>query len=313
MALRFTLRQLEYLVVVGDCGSIAQAAERLAVSSPTISAAIAQIEAEFGLTLFVRRHAQGLSLTQAGRQVAAQARSVLAEAGRLVNLTAQISGMVRGPLHAGCLLTFAQIVLPSLRRSFCDRYPDVIFQQSERNQSDLFQGLRDGTLDVALTYDLDIPTDLRFDALAVLPPCAVLSPEHPLARHASVTAADLAPHPMVLLDLPTSVDYFRAFFAAEGLQPVITERTRDLTVMHGLVANGFGYSIANIRPASDRAADGKPLVYVPLSGKVRPLRMGLLLPGGAGLSLTVQAFVDHAKANVSPEMTPGLRPPVDGG
>jgi DNA-binding transcriptional LysR family regulator len=303
---------MEYLVAVGDCGSVAQAAERLNVSSPTISAAISQIEAEFGLTLFVRRHAQGLSLTQAGRQVAAQARAVLAEAGRLVDLAGQIAGIVRGPLHAGCLLTFAQIVLPGLRRSFCDRYPEVTFQQSERHQSDLFDGLRDGTLDVALTYDLDIPSDLLFEPLAVLPPCAVLAPDHPLAGHASVTAADLAPHPMVLLDLPMSAGYFRAFFTAEGLAPAIAERTRDLTVMHGLVANGFGYSIANIRPASDRAADGRPLVYVPLSGKVRPLRMGLVLPGGAGLSLTVQAFVDHAKANVSPEVTPGLHPPAGG-
>ena len=312
MALRFTLRQLEYLVVVGDLGSIAQAADRLNVSSPTISTAIAQVEAAFGLTLFVRRHAQGLSLTQAGRQVAAQARSILAEAGRLVDLAAQIAGMVRGPLHAGCLLTFAQIVLPGLRRSFCDRYPEVSFHQSECHQSDLFQGLRDGTLDLALTYDLDIPSDLRFESLAVLPPCAVLSPDHPLAGLASVTATDLAPHPMVLLDLPVSVNYFRSFFAAEGVQPRIAERTRDLTVMHGLVANGFGYSIANIRPASDRAADGRPLVYVPLQGKVPPLRMGLVLPGGAGLSLTVQAFVDHARVTVLSGVTPGLRSPAAG-
>jgi len=109
-----------------------------------------------------------------------------------------------------------------------------------------------------------------------------------------------------------SAVYLSAIFAAEGLQPLIAERTRDLTVMHGLVANGFGYSIANIRPASDRAADGRPLVYVPLSGNVRPLRMGLLLKGGAGVPLTVQAFVDHAKATVSPEATPGLRAPVGG-
>ena len=309
MPLRFTLRQLEYLVAVGETGSIARAAARLAVSSPTISTAIAQIEAEFGLTLFVRRHAQGLSLTQAGRQVATQARVVLSEAGRLVDLTAQIAGTVRGPLSVGCLLTFAQIVLPGLRRSFCDRYPDVIFHQSERDQSDLFAALRDGTLDVALSYDMDIPADLRFEPLAVLPPCAVLSPRHPLAGRAQVTASDLAPYPMVLLDLPMSADYFRSFFTAEGLQPRIAERTRDLTVMHGLVANGFGYSIANIRPASDQAADGRPLIYLPLSGQVRPLRMGLLLPGGAGLSLTVQAFVDHARTAVSPGLTPGLRPP----
>ena len=44
MPLRFTLRQLEYLVAVGEAGSIAVAAERVNVSSPSISAAIVQLE-----------------------------------------------------------------------------------------------------------------------------------------------------------------------------------------------------------------------------------------------------------------------------
>ena len=66
MPLRFTLRQLEYFVAVGEEGSIAAASETLNVSSPSISAAIAQLEAEFGLPLFVRKHARGLSLTPRG-------------------------------------------------------------------------------------------------------------------------------------------------------------------------------------------------------------------------------------------------------
>ena len=56
MALRFTFRQLEYLVAVGEAGSIAAAAARINVSSPSISAAIAQLEAEFGVQIFIRHH-----------------------------------------------------------------------------------------------------------------------------------------------------------------------------------------------------------------------------------------------------------------
>ena len=40
MAMRFTLRQIEYFVAVGELGSIALAAERLHISSPSISTAI---------------------------------------------------------------------------------------------------------------------------------------------------------------------------------------------------------------------------------------------------------------------------------
>ena len=68
MALRFTLRQLEYFIAVGDAGSITQAAAKVNVSPPSISTAISQLEDEFGLSLFVRKHAHGLSLTPAERR-----------------------------------------------------------------------------------------------------------------------------------------------------------------------------------------------------------------------------------------------------
>ena len=44
--LRYTFRQLEYFVAVGETGSIARASERINVSSPSISSAISQLEAE---------------------------------------------------------------------------------------------------------------------------------------------------------------------------------------------------------------------------------------------------------------------------
>jgi DNA-binding transcriptional LysR family regulator len=293
-------------VTVGETGSIAAAAERLHVSSPSISVAISQIEAEFGLALFTRRHAQGLSLTPGGRQLVDQARKVLAEAGGLVTLAGDIAQRIGGPLSVGCLLTFAQVVLPQIRRSFCTAHPAVEFRQSERNQAEIFDGLRSAELDVALTYDLDIPGDIRFLPLVSLLPYALMEADHPLAARTEVGLCDLAPHPMVLLDLPLSGDYFLSLFAAQGLRPSIAERTRDMGVMRSMVANGFGYSIANIRPESDFAPDGRRLAHVPIADPVRPLWLGLALAEGAGLSLTVRAFLDHARAAITQETAPGL-------
>ena len=306
MALRFTLRQLEYLVAVADCGSVALAAQRVNVSSPSISAAIARLEREFGLQLFIRRHAQGLSLTEGGRQFTGTARSVLATAGRLSDHAADIAGRVAGVLSIGCLLTFAQVVLPQLRRSFANRYPEVSFQQYEHDQAALFDGLRMARFDAALTYDLQIPPDLHFLPLVALAPYALLPETHALAHRAAVSPQDLAPHPMVLLDLPYSADYFLSFFDAAGLTPLIAERTRDMGVMRALVANGFGYSIANIRLGSDRAPDGKKLVFVPLTGPVRPMQIGLLVPRGAQPRRVATAFIDHCRAAVTAEALPGL-------
>ena len=103
-----------------------------------------------------------------------------------------------------------------------------------------------------------------------------------------------------------SADYFLSFFNHAGVRPVIAERTRDMAVMRSMVANGFGYSIANIRPLSDRAPDGRKLIYVPLTGASRPLKLGLVMSEGSNLSLTVRAFVDHCRKEITSESTPGL-------
>lgn len=312
MPLRFTLRQLEYLVAVGDCGSIALAADRLNVSSPSISTSIAQLEAEFGFPIFVRKHAQGMSLTRDGRIFLAEALAVLNSAHRLNDLANDITGRVRGTFKVGCLLTFAQIVLPQLRRSFVERYPEVEFLQTEEHQMALIELLRTAAIDIALTYDLSIPADLEFVELVSLAPYAVMPETHPLAHCESVSAVELAPHPMVLLDLPLSADYFLSFFANAGVSPNIVERTRDLPIMQSLVANGFGYSIANIRPVTDRAPDGRKLHFVPLTGPVRPMRMGLLHAGGGASFSKVRAFIAHCRESLSDAFVPGLRVTQDG-
>ncbi len=304
--LRYTLRQLEYFVAVGEAGSIARASERINVSSPSISAAITQLEQEFGLPLFVRQHAQGLSLTQAGRQMLEQARIVLREAGAMMDIAGDIAGTVRGPMAVGCLVTFAQIVLPSLRRGFEAAYPDVRLRQLELNQLEIFSALRRSEIDVALTYDLALPADLRFEPLLSLPPFALVDETHPLAGHTDVTVEELKDHPMVLLDLPLSADYFLSFFDEVGVKPRVVERTRDMAVMRSLVANGFGYSIANVRPLNPLSPDGKPLRFIPIRGAARPMQMGLLMARDVEKSSAVRAFLTHCRDAVDKGSLPGL-------
>ena len=298
MSARFTLRQLEYLVAVGQTGSVTLAAERMNVSAPSISTALAQLEAELGMPLFFRKHTQGMTTTPSGREIIREAIATLAAARTLAELAAQMHGTVKGSLNIGCLLTFARMVVPQLRRSFMDLYPQVEFHQVETHQGALLKGRIDGTLDVALTYDLALPPELTFIELGKLPPFVTLPADHPLAQHKTLSIADLADLPMVLLDIPYSADYFLSLFEKAGVKPRVVERSGDLGVVRSLVANGFGYSIANFRPFTDLAADGRKLAFIPLSGTVQPMQIGLLYRKGAGTSLTIQAFIDHAKTQL---------------
>lgn len=293
MPLRFTLRQLEYFIAVGEAGSIAKAAEQVNVSPPSISASIAQLEAEFGVQLFVRKHSHALALTAGGRLFLKEAARLLNDADALHDIAGDIAEKVRGPLAIGCLLTFAQIVLPALRKKFEDAYPDVRVRQFERNQGQLFEMLQRGEIDAALTYDLELSQDMTFEPLMQLPAYVMLPAEHRLAGRAGITPEELVDEPMVLLDLPYSREYFLSAF--QGLRPKIAERTGDIAVMRSMVANGFGYGIANMRPLNAMSPDGKLLVFVPLLGDIRPLTMGIALPNAEHRTLTVQAFIDHCR------------------
>ena len=113
----------------------------------------------------------------------------------------------------------------------------------------------------------------------------------------------------MLLDLPLSRDYFLSLFECAGLHPQIAERTVDMGILRSMVANGYGYALANIRPKSGVAPDGKPLRFVKLSGGYRAMIMGLVTPGARHKTRTLLAFEKHCRATISTQTIPGLETP----
>ncbi|ETW11379.1 LysR family transcriptional regulator [Roseivivax marinus] len=306
MPLRFTLRQLEYFIAVGEAGSIALAADKVNVTAPSMSSAIAQLEAGFGVQLFTRRHSQGSVLTPTGERFIEQARAVIEAADKLNDMANIYTGSVRGSLRVGCMRTFVQVMVPQLRRSFEDKYENVDFGQVELDQAQIFDALRSSRIDVALTYDLSLPSDIDFQPLRSLPPYVMVDVAHPLASRRQVSAGDLVDHDMVLLDLPHSSDYFLSLFRALGRRPRIAERTAEVSVQRSLVANGFGFGISNMRTVTDSAMDGKPLKFIPLESEVPPLQLGIAMSRAAHVSRTIQAFIDHCHEAADAGKLPGL-------
>lgn len=74
---RFTLKQLKYFVTVVETESIAEASRQLHIAQPSISIAIKNLESTFEQQLFIRHHAQGVSLTSCGRRFYEKAKELL--------------------------------------------------------------------------------------------------------------------------------------------------------------------------------------------------------------------------------------------
>ena len=306
MKTRFTFRQLEYVVAVSQDGSISAAAARLNVSSPSISTAISQLESELGVQIFVRQHAQGLSLTPGGQRIFAKAKDILASASGLNDVANDISNLVRGPISIGCLVTMAPLMSAAIRRSFETAHPNTTMTLREANQEDLLAMLSRAEIDFAITYDLDIPDAINFEGLIKLPPCVIVGKAHPMAHRSSIALSEIADDPMVLLDLPLSRDYFLGIFSSLGLRAKVAERSTDLAVTRSLVANGFGYSLINFRPKTNFAPDGSELVFLPLEGDHRPMIVGLASAKSTHISQIMVAFEDHMQDMVKKGVLPGM-------
>lgn len=306
MQTRFTFRQLEYLVAVGEEGSIIAASEKVNVSSPSISAAISQLEAELGVQIFIRQHAQGLSLTPGGQRIFNEAKGILSSAAGLNDVANDITETVRGPITIGTLVTMAPLVSASIRRSFEAEFPAAEVRLREAHQLDLLTMLGRAEIDLAITYDLDIPGDIDFEGLVELPPYVMVGKDHPMAGCKTVSLEALEPLPMVLLDLPLSREYFLAMFHQLGLRPNVSERSSDLAVARSLVANGFGYSLINIRTKTNFAPDGEELIFMPLEGDQRPMIVGIARKKSLHQSRIETAFEDHLRFRVKKGGLPGI-------
>jgi DNA-binding transcriptional LysR family regulator len=311
MTLRITLRQLEYFVAAGEAGSITGAAERISISPPSISMAVSSLEREFGVQLFVRHHAQGLSLTFAGRALLDQAKSLLIQAERLAASACDLSEQVRGRLVVGCLVTLAPMILPELAHTFVQAHALIELPLVEGDQERLMHALLKADVDMAITYDLDLHPSLRFRPLVSLPPHVMVGEDHPLARRPSVTLEALQDEDFLLLDLPMSSDYFLSVFRAAGIEPRVRYRSTSLEVVRTMVANGQGYSLANAMPRSELALDGRRVVRLPLAGTHRPMTIGVLSLADVQKSKLFQAFEAHCSLTITSARIPGMISPLE--
>jgi DNA-binding transcriptional LysR family regulator len=304
--MKFTLRQLGYFIAAAETGSITLASKRASISQPAISTAISHIERELEVQLFLRHHAQGLSLTPAGRALLRDAKQLMKQAEGLYSSAEDISRLPRGELSVGWFSTLAPIVMPEVASTFLKAYPDVRLRAFESDQEGLLAGLRRAETELAITYDLQISEDIEFRPLASLPPYALLGAAHPLAHERTVKLSQLASGPMVLLDMPMSREYFLALFIRERLEPNIVWSSPQLDVVRTLVANGLGYTLANVRPRSDSALDGRRLYRVPLSGDQPPVRVGIATLKELKKTRLVEAFERHCAELISERAIPGM-------
>ena len=287
---RVTLRHLVYFAAAARNESALRAAKELNVSPPAISGAISSLESILGERLFVRRHARGLLLTDAGHHLLLEARDIIGRVWEIESIRSNNSRKLRSRIAFGCLGDIAPILVPPLVRKFQSLHPHVEVAWQADCHVPLMQKLEDGVLDVIFVMDFEISPTLHSTVLQPTPVQCVLPSGHALAK-GPVSLKDLANEPFIILDVAKTRDYFLSIFGDLGLQPNIATRAPSAEMVRSLVANGFGYSLLNFC-----TAERHNIIYRPLEGHVRPSNLVAVRPHRRRPSKISHDFVQVAAA-----------------
>lgn len=294
--MNLSLRALRYVVATADFGNLTEAARNLNVSQPSISSAIAQVEAELGVQIFIRHHARGVSPTAAGSRIISEARALLNHARDFAQTAQALGDDIRGEISVGCLWTIATHIMPKVISGFGQSHPGVAVHLEEGDHQQILQTLLSGRTELALSYRLAIPDEVRGELLTELPPYAILPEDHPLATRESLYLEELVDEPLILLDLPYSREYFLNLFTSRGLTPNIAFRSRAYELARGLVGHGRGYMITNLVSQTPDTHDGGRVAAVPLAGDVEPVQLMILTLQRQLQRPAVEVFVDFFRS-----------------
>lgn len=295
----YTLRQLRYFVCTVEAGSIAEASRQLFIAQPSISSAIKGLEESFNMQLFIRHHAQGVSLTPAGSRFYQQARGLLHTAREFEqNQLAESAGSA-GQVNIGCYESMAPLYVPRLLAGFHQRYPNMQVQMRDGEQQELLEGLNTGTWDLVLLWDHQLDDSVATEHL--MPPkrpYALFHESHPLAGAPEVSLSELCGEPMILLDVKPSNAYFLSLFTRHGLTPNVVFRSPSLEMVRGMVGQGAGFSLLVTRPWSSYTYDGQRLVMVELAGEVEPSGLVAAWLQCSPLTRPAQLFISHCREHL---------------
>ena len=145
----YSLRQLQYLVAVGDLGGFRKAADACGVAQPSMSAQIAQVEQAIGVQIF-ERSARGVRVTAAGARVIDRARAVLLASRDLADTAQQHRHPLHGTVRIGVIPTVCPYLLPEVTPALNRSLPDLQIVWSEDKTRTLMREVEEGDLDAAI-------------------------------------------------------------------------------------------------------------------------------------------------------------------
>jgi DNA-binding transcriptional LysR family regulator len=286
----FDVHQLQVFLAVAEKLSFTRAAEGLFLTQSAVSHQIAKLERSAGCELLIRQ-GRTVTLTPAGREMAHQARRVLAaldEAGAAVRRVARPD---QGRLRIGASSTACQYIIPEALREFRECFPGYSLSITPGDSPAMVERLLDETIDLALMIRPERQRKLAYHDLLEDELHFLVSPLHPWAKAGRVDRRQLGEQPMVLYGRHSATyRLVERYFLKMGVPLRDPIELPDVGAIKELVKLGLGVSVTAEWVARPEVADKSLVLLPPPLGRLRR-NWCIATPAGRRLSVAEQTFV----------------------
>lgn len=237
------LRDLEYIVAVGEHLNFSYAAQICHVSQPSLSAQIKKVEDELNVQIFERSRRK-VEVTPFGNEFIARAEAILTLLKEIQDLADSRSTLLKGELSLGAILTVAPYIFSHIVQAISTDESPIRLVLKESKTETLVKDILTGEIDAAI---VSLPTDDHvFESIPLFeePFFLAMPQDHPLTDKAIIEDEDLNNLDLILLEeghcfRKQALDVCKTTSALENN---MFQATSLETIRH-LVATGAGLTL----------------------------------------------------------------------
>lgn len=294
-----TIQQLKYMIKIVECGSITEAARQLYISQPSLSAAVKELETEFGIEIFYRT-AKGIVLSSEGVEFLSYARQIVEQTQLLEQRYVD-----KKPSKKLCSVStqhyaFAVNAFVNLISGLdSDEYELTL---RETRTYEIIEDVANLRSEVGILYFSEFnervlqkllkEQHLEFTPLFEAKPHVFISSGHPLAQKEMVTLDELDEYPFLAFEQGT---YNSFYFSEEILSTAPHKKTihvSDRATLFNLLIGLNGYTICT--GVLNRNLNGDNIVSVKLkTGEW--MRVGFINGKKVPLSIMARRYIEELK------------------
>ncbi len=295
---RLRVRDLYILTTVVKTGGMAKAARELAMTQPSVSAAVANLEHMLGVRL-LDRSPRGIEPTIYADAILKRSSAVFDELKQSVRDVQWLADPATGELRIGCAESINATVLPGFIKAFAKRYPRVVVHVHDLPPPSIDDpGLRERKFDLVVARRRphsvnDQPiADLNLENLFDDPLIIAAGLRSRWARRRKIDLADLIDEPWILPP-PKSWNYTCLAEACQAQRldmPSIRVSTFSMHLANHFVADG---SFLTAHPRS--VAHFFSMKVLPVKLPVRPWFITTVTLKNRTLSPIAERFIQCAR------------------